>query len=132
MARLHLDQNVSAIIAQALRREHHDVLTTNEAGLLDADDDLHLLVAAKAGRILLTHNGADFQLLHRAWHRWARAWQVQPVHGGILVIPQAPHWAIERAVVEVDRISQLPLSNQLYLFDWRPARGWVHEPPPVR
>ncbi len=74
MARFQLDQNVSATLALLLRGLGHDVVTTNDAGLLDVDDDVQLLAAAKAARVPITHNREDFRLLHRAWRRWTREW----------------------------------------------------------
>lgn len=130
MARFHLDQNVSVTLALLLRGRGHDVVTANDAGLLDADDDVHLLAAAKAGRVLVTHNRDDFRLLHYAWRRWARDWQVARSHAGILAIPQYPQWSPEHAAVEVDRISQRPLTDDLYIYDWRTGQGWVRESPP--
>ncbi len=90
MARFHFDQNVALDIAVMVRHASQDVVTTGEAGLLDADDAVHLLTAARAGRILVTHNRRDFRLLHRAWQRWTRDWGVSVGHAGILVIPQPP------------------------------------------
>ena len=46
MARFHFDRNVALDIAVLVRHAGHDVVTTGEAGLLDADDDVHLLAAA--------------------------------------------------------------------------------------
>ncbi len=136
MARFHFDQNVARDIAEGLREHGHDVMTTNEAGLLDADDDIHLLAAADADRILVTHNGRDFRLLHHAWVRWARAWGVSRAHAGILIIPQPPYWKFRMAVGAIvvfmnnidDEVGGAPLANELYEY-LRDDQEWQREPP---
>ncbi len=130
MARFHLDENVSAGIAARLRDLGHDVVTAADAGLLGADDDVQLLAAAKADRVLIAHNREDFRLLHKAWRRWTRDWQVQRSHAGIFTIPQPPHWPPERAAAEVDSIARLPLTDELYGYDWQTGQGWQREPAP--
>ena len=130
MARFQLDENVSATIAARLRALGHDVVTTGDLGLLGAGDEVQFLAAAQAGRILVMHNRDDFRLLHRAWRLWARDWGVRRPHAGILVIPQAPHWSPEHAATEVDRISGLPLGDELYTYDWQAGHGWQQEPVP--
>lgn len=102
------------------------MVTARELGLEDADDDVHLLVALQDGRILVTHNGDDFILLHRAWRRWTQFWRVSQPHAGILIIPQAPHLSPTRATDELDRIqARAVLANELYEYEWRTSRDWV-------
>ena len=90
MATFAADENFAAPLARLLRAAGHDVATARDLGLVSAPDDKVLLTAAEQGRILLTHNSADFLLLHRAWLRWPAAWGLQPVprHAGILAVPQ--------------------------------------------
>ncbi len=133
MARFHLDQKVARDIADGLRFHGHDVVTANDAGLLDAADDIHLLAAADADRILVTHNGKDFRLLHHAWVRWAHAWGVSRAHAGILIIPQPPFWrfrmAVGAIVVFIDHeVAGASLANELYEY-LRGEQHWQREPP---
>ena len=106
-----------------LRVTGHDVVTARELGLEHASDDEHLLTAAQQVRILVSHNRADFVLLHDAWQRWASAWQVGARHGGILILPQQ---------LSVTRIAEVlanlleagpPMDNELH--EWRVSTGWV-------
>ena len=89
MAKFHTDEHISQAFADALTARGHDVATTYRLRLSKAPDDKHLLVAAQAGRILITHNEVDFELLHRAWMRWRDAWSIRSTtaHAGILVLP---------------------------------------------
>lgn len=77
----YLDEHVPRAVAEGLRRRGVDVLTTQEAGLLEAGDEQHLAVALRDGRIIFTQD-ADFLRLHAAGRP----------HGGIVYAPQ--HTAI--------------------------------------
>ena len=61
--RFHLDENVHAAVADALRRRGIDVTTPSNSGLVGATDEQHLAFARKEGRIVVTHD-ADFLRLH--------------------------------------------------------------------
>jgi len=72
VASFYVDHDVSQHTARELRDAGHSVVTVRDLGLTPAGDDGHLLRAAQNGRILITHNASDFQLLHDAGRRWAR------------------------------------------------------------
>jgi hypothetical protein len=67
VASLVLDEDVSVIVAAVLRARGFDALTVRDADRLGRSDAEQLAAAADAGRILLTHNRADFEKLHRVW-----------------------------------------------------------------
>jgi hypothetical protein len=73
-------------LAVLLRQLGHDVVHSQEIGMKYEPDDAQLFIAAQDNRILVTKNGEDFALLHRAWQRWSAAWGVNPTHAGILII----------------------------------------------
>jgi uncharacterized protein (DUF433 family) len=54
--RFHLDEDVDPAIASGLRRSGIDVTTSQEVGLLGADDTAQLAFAHPAGRVLFTHD----------------------------------------------------------------------------
>jgi len=60
---LHLDENVHATLADALRRRGIDVTTPFDAGLVGASDEKHLEFARKHGRAVMTHD-PDLLRLH--------------------------------------------------------------------
>lgn len=63
------------------------------------------MTAARQGRVLVSHNEADFLLLHRAWRRFAAEWGVQPPpsHPGILVFRQVDPSRLVPMAEEIDR-----------------------------
>lgn len=94
-----------------------------------------LLLAARQRRIYVTHNGTPFALLHDAWQRWFRAYDVQPppTHSGILIIPQPNYgrryWLPNNAAREIDAllVEDVPLANESYR--WSSSQGWVQRQP---
>ena len=131
MAPLLADHNLSRPLVRLLRDRGHDAVTSRELGLDRATDGLHLLTASSLDRVLLTHNERDFLLLHDAWLRWAAAWNIQPLHAGVIVLPQGQRSSAERSAREVEELLRVEhdqetparLTNQLWV--WRPARGWI-------
>lgn len=88
MPGIYSDQNVALEVVDLLRARGHRVVTTRDLGREGATDDAQLLTAVEHGLTLLTHDIADYVLLHDAWRRWSRAWNVAPRHEGILIVPQ--------------------------------------------
>jgi hypothetical protein len=67
IAPLYLDEDVSVVVAAILRGRGFDAITTRDAGRLGYGDASQLVFAAHARRVLLTHNRADFERLHKEW-----------------------------------------------------------------
>lgn len=75
--KFYLDEHVHPAVAAGLRRRGVDVLTTQEASMLSATDEEHLVLAAREGRVIFTQD-EDFLRLH------AR----DESHGGIVYVRQ--------------------------------------------
>ena len=58
--KFYTDEHVHPGIAKALRKRGIDVLTAQQAGMLDVDDDEHLQFAASQGRVVFTQD-EDFR-----------------------------------------------------------------------
>jgi len=88
-----------------------------------AGDDAHLFLASQSGWTLITHNAKDFILLHEAWLRWSKGWEVSAQHSGILIL--IPPISPVAAAQEIERLIQrdVPLVNQVYI--WRRSTGWI-------
>ena len=63
--KFYTDENVPIAVANGLRRQGVDVLTTQEANMQGAPDTEHLTFAANEGRVIVTQD-ADFLRLHAA------------------------------------------------------------------
>lgn len=61
--RFHLYENVTNIIAEALRRRRIDVTTTPEQGLISASDEEQLAFCLSQSRVIFTQD-TDFLRLH--------------------------------------------------------------------
>jgi hypothetical protein len=57
--KIYTDEHIDHAIIVGLRRRGIDVLTTPEAGLMSAPDEVHLARAISEGRVLLTRD-SDF------------------------------------------------------------------------
>jgi len=68
--RLQLDEHMWHAVARALRQQGIDVLTSAEAGLLDAPDTEQLAYAAANGRVIATQD-RDFLRLHASGYAHA-------------------------------------------------------------
>jgi len=127
--RFHIDKDVAAALKQRLDLHYGNpdcAVTAANLGLHRASDGHHLLVAAQAGRILVTHNGKDFIAMQDAWLRWQQAWRVEAFHAGVLIIPQAwkpPQSA--REIVQFVGVRQ-SLPNEIYIYEL--DVGWVKGP----
>ena len=80
--RLYLDRHIKPQLADDLRADGYDVVTTQEAGLDTAPDEDQLQFAAAEGRAILTFNIRDFAPLHEQRTKAGRD------HAGIIVSQQ--------------------------------------------
>lgn len=129
MHNLYFDHNVAYEIAALLRTLGYIVVVAGEIRSARRTDEWHMLYAAEQGYTLVTHNIKDFELLHDAWLRWSRAWEVQPDHAGILIIPDK--WSDEFAAEQLDRFLRRGLDFTNALHRWRASTGWQSRPLPT-
>ena len=81
MLKYYLDADLSQEIADRLRKENIDVVSSNEEGTTTLSDEEHLERAAEMGRCLVTRNRDHFMKLTVHFFRDVRA------HAGVLVVP---------------------------------------------
>ena len=82
--KLYLDEDVTPLLARALRQRGFDVTSAVELGHVGWSDEEQLEYAVSEGRAILTHNIRDFVRLHREWLSKGKE------HFGIVVAPQFP------------------------------------------
>lgn len=125
MADLYLDENLPNATVGALQQLGHTAVHARTAvPRTRVPDHVHLVVAATAGRILVTKDGG-FVMLHQAWQHWVKAWGLvsPPQHAGILIVQD--RWGPARIAQAVNDLlrSQQPVTNRL--FRWMTGSGWV-------
>ena len=109
IARLYFDEDADARLAAALRQRGYDVVTTADAGLLDASDEEQLVYAASQQRALVTHNIKHFPGAHAAWVEAGRE------HWGVIILigHSAVSVWLRRMENMLNRFSAEELQNQL-------------------
>jgi hypothetical protein len=81
--RLYLDEDLSPIIAEILRRRRIDAISASEAGNSELDDRAQLTYATRERRTIVTANVIDFiELAHDAV-------ATNTEHAGIVLIPSS-------------------------------------------
>jgi predicted nuclease of predicted toxin-antitoxin system len=113
-----VDEDVAIGVAAALRAAGHDAVTVDDLGRKGSKDDAVFWIAARLQRVLISHNLADFVLLHRAWLRW----NIPQRHAGILLPRQTVAFRaddVARAVLQLTRIG-MTTAQELYTLerDW--------------
>jgi hypothetical protein len=123
VAAFYIDDGIALALAPALFRLGHFATTSQDEGRKGANDEVHLWLAAQQGWTLVTPNGQDFRMLHRAWQLWG----VPSSHAGILVIAQVPTVLANQAATAIDDLVRQgqPLPNRLYQ---QVPRGWTSYP----
>lgn len=82
--KLHLDEDVTVVLADVLRARDFDVTITRDVGLSGATDRQQLEHAVNADRCIITHNRKHFQQLAVIYFE-----QGLP-HHGIIIASQLP------------------------------------------
>ena len=75
--KFYMDEHVPRAVTEGLRRRGVEVLTAQDAGMMTAEDEQHLVLALGEGRVIFTQD-ADFLRLHAAGRP----------HAGIVYAPQ--------------------------------------------
>jgi predicted nuclease of predicted toxin-antitoxin system len=107
--RLYFDEDVSVEIATNLTARGFDVLTVRDAGRRQLADEAQLAFAAQEQRSLVTHNRADFELLHEQYVT------AQHPHFGIIIAKRRPHddIVVRKLLSLLDSVSGEEMRNQL-------------------
>jgi hypothetical protein len=114
LIKLYLDEDVPEAVAISLKLRGYDVLTTREAdqkGLKDVDQ---LEYALSEGRVLITHNIADFSKIHAEFLIKGRK------HNGIIFSKQLPIGQIVKGLLKLlANLTPGKVRNQAFwLSDW--------------
>lgn len=106
--KLYLDENVDVSVAAALRRHGIDVVTARDYGKLGASDEEHLALAGSEERLVVSHDIADFAMLHQQWLAAGKQ------HAGIVVSNMiAPGALLRRLVRLCESVPQAEANDRL-------------------
>ena len=90
--RYYTDEHVSKAVVRALRRRGVDVLTTPEAGMLNARDEDHMTRARDEGRVIFTQDDDFLRLaagrVHAGIVYAAQATPLRAIISGLMLIHQ--------------------------------------------
>ena len=105
---LYLDEDVSTLVADLLRARGFSAITTLEAGQLGNTDIAQLNHAVSNGKVLLTHNRADFEALSRDYFESGRK------HFGIIIaVRHSPQEIVRRLLAILNSEAKDEIENQL-------------------
>ncbi len=113
--KLLIDEDSQAkLLITLLKNAAHGVMTVSDAGLSGQPDEVVFDYARKEGRLILTRNYDDFQLLHIA----------NPGHSGILVVCEnndpskdMSFKTIVKAIANLEA-AMIPLTNQFIALNY--------------
>jgi predicted nuclease of predicted toxin-antitoxin system len=106
--RLYLDEDVNVLVADLLNARGFDVLTSRDAGKLQASDEEQLNYAVREQRTLVTHNRSDFEYLVRTYFD-----REKKHYGVILAVRHPPQVIVKRLLAILDRITADEMENQV-------------------
>ena len=106
--RLYFDEDVPAGISKNLRNRGFDVLSAREVEMLGRSDEEQLVFAAREMRSVVTHNCADFEILHQEWLENRRE------HAGLVLAKRRPNdeVVIRKLLDLLDSVSSDEMKNQ--------------------
>lgn len=108
IAKIYIDECLSPLLAQLLRREGVDVVSAHDVGMAGKSDRANLLFAKQEGRVLVTVDKSDFAKLLREIHD----------HSGIIACPQV---SLDLYAILAERI----LDKLTLVDDWSNVFIWV-------
>jgi uncharacterized protein with PIN domain len=108
LAKLYMDEDMSALVATLLRSRGLDITTVPERATLGKTDSEQLELATSMDRCILTHNRVDFERLHLQYVKENRQ------HSGIIVVPQKNAYEVARRIgILVNVLTADEIKNQL-------------------
>lgn len=104
--RLYLDEDVDILVAELLKARGFDVLTTRDAGNLNASDAEQFVYAKLQSRTLVSHNRTDFEELVQIYFDSG-----QEHYGVIFAVRRPPQEIARRLLVIVNQVTADEMQN---------------------
>ena len=107
-AKLYLDENVSVLVAEILRSKGFDAVTAQDFGKKGMSDAAQMEFASKNGRVIVTHDRVDFELLAKKYFENNRS------HKGVIIAHHRhPNMIAERLLKLIDRNTAEAMVDQI-------------------
>lgn len=105
---LYLDEDVSTLIAELVKRRGFQAGTARDAGKLGLSDVEQLAYASEQRMAILTHNRADFEALARRYIAGGK------LHSGIIIAVRRPVHEVSRRLLSLlNQVTADEMENQL-------------------
>ena len=117
MPTFYIDQDALGI-GTLLRAAGYPLIKASEMGFSRYKDEAHLRFAAHNRLTLISFNGNDYEMLHRAWLHW----EMQPDHAGIIIPSQ--EIKADPMAAEIIRFLQQDYTLTGMLYRWTTGSGW--------
>lgn len=127
MADFYSDSHVSYDMLALLEAGGHTVVKSQSVGLRDAGDHEHLWYAAQRQRIVISSD-TGFTIWHEMWLFFARVWNVDVHHAGILIIPNKSRLGIQPAAQAIDAFVRNQPELQDNCYTLRVDGSWQQHP----
>lgn len=105
---LYLDEDVNVLVADLLQARGFDVITTRDAGQLQATDAEQLAYAVSQARTLVTHNRTDFEELAQNYFDSG-----QMHYGVIFAVRRSPQEIAQRLLAILNQVTSDEMENQV-------------------
>jgi len=108
---LYLDEDFELTLLNPLRARGHKVFCSRDEGMNESSDEEQLAFAAQNGWVIVTHNVADFVILHNQY------WATEKEHAGIIVSDRVGIGMLLRRLLNLlDKFTADEARNQLFFL----------------
>ena len=123
--RFYIDEDPPEALGPGLRAIGHEAVTTGEVGNKGLSDVEQLAYAAEDGRVFVTCNRRDFELLHEGLLRWSRRWGITAeVHSGVVVLPSGSRALVPEMIRALDQFAREGRQTGNRLWRWKRGDEW--------
>ncbi|CAN5240193.1 hypothetical protein BH20ACI1_BH20ACI1_02420 [soil metagenome] len=106
--RLYLDEDVDVLVAELIRSQGFQAITTNEVGRKGEKDPQQLEYAVKRQYAIVTHNRLDFEMLAQQYFA-----DDQTHYGIIIAVQRLPHEIAELLLEILNDFTADEMVNQI-------------------
>jgi len=106
--KFYLDEDVEVLIAELIRSQNFQAVSTDEVGRKGKSDSQQLEYAVSQNYAIVTHNRMDFEELARAYF-----FNHQTHRGIIISVQRQPHEIVERLLKILNDFTADEMKNQI-------------------